>query len=107
MTTTVRLTMAQALVAHLATVHPSSYVGMLDGVQTIGLRGVHELTDQSAALRFVAFIDRVYDAQIPIRATGTPLTTIFGGGMIDGGYRKKYLRCMSRLNALTANGPSA
>ena len=89
------------LVAHLATVHPSSYIGLLDGVQTIGLRGVHELTDQSAALRFVAFIDRVYDAQIPIRATGTPLTSIFGGGMLDGGYRKKYLRCMSRLNALT------
>ena len=95
-----------ALIAHLATVHPSSYVGMLDGVQAIGLREVHELTDQSAALRFVAFIDRVYDAQIPIRATGTPLTTIFGGGMLDGGYRKKYLRCMSRLNALTSSGPA-
>ncbi len=90
-----------ALIAHLATVHPSSYAGLLTGVQTIGLRDVHELTDQSAALRFVAFIDRVYDAQIPIRATGLPLTSIFGGGMLDGGYRKKYLRCMSRLNALT------
>ncbi len=91
------------LIAHLATVHPSSYIGLLEGVQTIGLRGVHELTDQSAALRFVAFIDRVYDAQIPIRATGLPLTEIFGGGMIDGGYRKKYQRCQSRLNALTSH----
>lgn len=89
------------LIAHLATVHPSSFIGLLDGVGVIGLRDVHELTDQSAALRFVAFIDRVYDAQIPLRATGTPLTSIFGGGMLDGGYRKKYLRCMSRLNALT------
>jgi cell division protein ZapE len=70
-------------------------------VQVIGLREVYELTDQSAALRFVAFIDRVYDAQLPIRATGIALTSIFGGGMLDGGYRKKYLRCMSRLNALT------
>ena len=92
------------LIAHLATVHPSSYVGLLDGVQSIGIRDVHELTDQSAALRFVAFIDRVYDAQIPIRATGIPLTQIFGGGMLDGGYRKKYLRCMSRLNALSSSG---
>ena len=91
------------LVAHLAGVHPSSYQGLLDGVQCIGLRDVHELTDQSAALRFVAFIDRVYDAQIPLRATGIPLTSIFGGGMIDGGYRKKYLRCISRLNALTSS----
>lgn len=91
------------LMAHLATVHPSSYAGLLNGVQCIGLRDVHEITDQSAALRFVAFIDRTYDAQIPIRATGIPLTSIFGGGMLDGGYRKKYLRCMSRLNALTAS----
>lgn len=91
------------LIAHLATVHPSSYIGLLEGVQTIGLRGVHELTDQSAALRFVAFVDRVYDAQIPIRSTGIPLTEIFGGGMIDGGYRKKYQRCQSRLNALTSH----
>ncbi len=91
------------LIAHLATVHPSSYVGLLQGVQCIGLREVHELTDQSAALRFVAFIDRVYDAQIPLRATGIPLTSVFGGGMLDGGYRKKYLRCISRLNALTAS----
>ena len=91
------------LIAHLATVHPSSYSGLLGGVQCIGLRDVYELTDQSAALRFVAFIDRVYDAQIPIRATGVSLTSIFGGGMIDGGYRKKYQRCMSRLNALTSS----
>lgn len=92
------------LIAHLATVHPSSYIGLLKGVRAIGLRDVQELTDQSAALRFVAFIDRVYDAQIPVYATGVSLTSIFGGGMLDGGYRKKYQRCMSRLNALTANG---
>lgn len=91
------------LIKHLATVHPSSYSGLLTGVQTIGLRDVHELLDQSAALRFVAFIDRVYDAQIPVRATGLSLTEIFGGGMLDGGFRKKYLRCMSRLNALTSS----
>ncbi|MGR4009724.1 cell division protein ZapE [Leucobacter sp. 1207-22] len=90
------------LIEHLATVHPSSYVGLLAGVDALGIRDVHEITDQSAALRFVAFIDRVYDAQIPISATGIPLTNIFGGGMIDGGYRKKYQRCQSRLNALTA-----
>ncbi|MEV8338912.1 cell division protein ZapE [Leucobacter sp. NPDC077196] len=92
-----------ALIEHLSTVHPSSYSGLLTGVQCIGLRDVRVLTDQSSALRFVAFIDRVYDAQIPIRATGAPITTIFGGGMLEGGYRKKYLRCMSRLNALSAS----
>lgn len=90
-----------ALIAHLARVHPSRYIRLLDGLGTIGLRDVAPFADQSAALRFVAFVDRAYDAQIPIRATGTPLSAIFGEDMLAGGYRKKYLRAVSRLVALT------
>ena len=89
------------LLAHLATVHPSTYVRLIAGVDLITITGVHVLNNQTDALRFVAFIDRVYDAQIPIRATGEALSEIFGGDMINGGYRKKYLRCVSRLIALT------
>ncbi|QRY41142.1 cell division protein ZapE [Microbacterium hominis] len=89
------------LIAHLATVHPSRYVRLLDGLSTIGLRDVVTLQDQSAALRLVAFVDRAYDAQIPVRATGRPLDEVFGDDMLAGGYRKKYLRAISRLNALT------
>lgn len=90
------------LVRHLARVHPSKYVRLVEGIDALALNDVYELTDQSDALRFVAFIDRVYDAQIPVIASGTPLDEIFGGGMIDGGYRKKYLRCVSRLIASTS-----
>lgn len=89
------------LVAHLARVHPSRYIRLIEGVDTVGLRDVEVFTDQSAALRFVAFIDRVYDAQIPIRATGVPLDGVFPEEMLSGGYRKKYLRAMSRLVAST------
>ena len=90
-----------AVVAHLATVHPSRYIRLLDGLSAIGLREVTQLDDQSAALRFVAFVDRAYDAQIPIRATGVALDQVFGDEMLAGGYRKKYLRAISRLVALT------
>lgn len=89
------------LVRHLASVHPSRYIRLIDGIDTIGIRDVAELDDQSAALRFVAFIDRAYDAQIPVRATGEPLDRVFAPEMLTGGYRKKYLRAISRLNALT------
>jgi cell division protein ZapE len=89
------------LLAHLATVHPSTYVRMIEGIDAIALTDVHVLNNQTDALRIVAFIDRVYDAQIPVRSSGVPLSEIFGGDMINGGYRKKYLRCMSRLIALT------
>ncbi|WP_159500767.1 cell division protein ZapE [Microbacterium sp. 18062] len=90
-----------ALVAHLATVHPSRYIRLLEGLQLIGVRDVSVLTDQSAALRFVAFVDRAYDAQIPVRSTGVALDGVFGEEMLAGGYRKKYLRAISRLIALT------
>ncbi|GAA1505930.1 cell division protein ZapE [Agromyces terreus] len=90
-----------ALIAHLATVHPSKYVKLLSGVEFIALEGVHELSDQNAALRLVAFIDRVYDAEVPIIASGIPLDQVFDADMMGGGYRKKYLRAMSRMIALT------
>ena len=59
------------------------------------------LNDQNAALRLVAFIDRVYDAEVPIVASGLPLDQVFDAEMMAGGYRKKYLRAMSRMIALT------
>lgn len=89
------------LVSHLARVHPSRYIRLIEGLQAVGLRDVEVFTDQSAALRFVAFIDRVYDAELPIRATGVPLDSVFPEEMLAGGYRKKYLRAISRLVAST------
>lgn len=89
------------LVRHLARVHPSKYVRLIDDIDVLALDDVYVLDDQADALRFVAFIDRVYDAEVPIIASGTPLDQIFGGGMLEGGYRKKYLRCVSRLIAST------
>lgn len=89
------------LINHLGTIHPSRYIKLIDGVRLIGLRDATVLHDQTAALRLVAFIDRVYDAEIPIVQTGTPLSDVFDADMLAGGYRKKYLRASSRLIALT------
>ncbi len=72
------------LVGHLARVHPSRFIRLIDGVDVIGLRDVEVLHDQSAALRLVAFVDRAYDAQIPIRATGVALNSVFGDEMLAG-----------------------
>jgi cell division protein ZapE len=89
------------LIAHLSRVHPSRYIRLIADLDAVGLRDVAPFTDQSAALRFVAFIDRVYDAELPIRATGTSLDLVFPEEMLAGGYRKKYLRAISRLVAST------
>lgn len=91
-----------ALCAHLATMHPSRYLTLIEGVTAVFLTGVHGIDDQHVALRLVALTDRLYDAGIPVVASGAKLDTIFSAEMLAGGYRKKYLRATSRLLALTA-----
>ena len=91
-----------ALCAHLATMHPSRYLTLIDGVSAVFLTGVHKIDDQNVALRLVSLTDRLYDAGIPVVASGAKLDTIFSAEMLAGGYRKKYLRATSRLLALTA-----
>lgn len=87
---------------HLARVHPSRYVSLVEGLGAVGIQDAHVLGHQADALRFVAFVDRLYDAQVRILATGTPLDQVFAEDMLAGGYRKKYLRAVSRLISLTA-----
>jgi cell division protein ZapE len=91
-----------ALCAHLATMHPSRYLTLLEGVPAVFVTGVHAIDDQNVALRLVALTDRLYDAGIPVVASGAKLDTIFSEEMLAGGFRKKYLRATSRLLALTA-----
>lgn len=93
-----------ALCAHLATMHPSRYLTLIEDVKAVFITGVHGLDDQNVALRLVSLTDRLYDAGIPVVASGEKLDTIFSEEMLAGGYRKKYLRATSRLLALTAAG---
>ncbi|MEN3224195.1 cell division protein ZapE [Mycolicibacterium porcinum] len=90
------------LCAHLATMHPSRYHALIEGVTEVFITGVHPIEDQSVALRLVALTDRLYDGGVPVLASGTKLDTIFSPEMVAGGFRKKYLRATSRLLALTA-----
>ncbi|RUP02140.1 MAG: cell division protein ZapE [Mycobacterium sp.] len=96
-----------ALCAHLATMHPSRYLTLIEGVTAVFVTGVHALDDQNVALRLVALTDRLYDAGIPVVASGAKLDTIFSEEMLSGGYRKKYLRATSRLLALTTRPPGS
>lgn len=86
---------------YLATVHPSRYGRLIEGVSAVYLRGVHAAPDQDVALRLVALADRLYDRAIPVRVSGQPLSELFTEEMLHGGYRKKYLRAVSRLTALS------
>lgn len=93
------------LLKHLSTLHPTKYRALVLNAGAIAISNLQELDDQVPALRFVAFIDRLYEQQIPLRTSGTvPATKVFSQTMIQGGYRKKYLRAVSRIGALCELG---
>jgi cell division protein ZapE len=48
----------------------------------------------------VVLADRLYDRDVPVLASGVPLDRLFPDELLSGGYRKKYLRAVSRLTAL-------
>lgn len=89
-----------ALLKHLSTIHPSGYGKVLAGVSHLALRDVRKLENQVDALRFVAFVDRAYESQLSLTGSGIALTDVFSQEYLSGGYRKKYLRAVSRLGAM-------
>ncbi|GMA33901.1 hypothetical protein GCM10025876_01050 [Demequina litorisediminis] len=60
------------------------------------------LTDQAQALRLVSLVDRLYDRDVRIVASGHSLGDVFTKDMLRGGYRKKYYRALSRMLAMVA-----
>ncbi|WP_093798456.1 cell division protein ZapE [Streptomyces sp. Wb2n-11] len=88
------------LLDHLAKVHPSRYGALTDEVRAVCLTDVRAVPDQSTALRLVVLADRLYDREVPVLASGLPFDRLFSEEMLNGGYRKKYFRAISRLTAL-------
>jgi len=88
------------LVRHLSELHPSRYGALVDGVALVGLTGVTPVEDQAAALRLVVLADQLYDRDVPVLSSGAPLDELFPRELLEGGYRKKYMRAVSRLTSL-------
>jgi cell division protein ZapE len=102
--TGVTLDQFDELCTHLAGVHPSRYGPLLDGVSRVHVRGLRTVDDQSVALRLVVLVDRLYDREIPVVASGVPIDELFAPDLLAGGYRKKYFRAISRLASLARDG---
>ena len=89
-----------ALLAHLRLVHPVQYGHLLDGLDAVIVQGMRPIENQGSALLFVQLVDEIYDAGIRFGATGCDVTELFPPSYRNGGYRKKYGRCESRLGAM-------
>lgn len=90
-----------AVTNHLSKVHPSAFGALVQDLSAVCLAGVTQLTDQAQALRWVVLVDRLYDREIPIAYSGVEISGLFSPEMLTGGYRKKYLRALSRASALS------
>ncbi len=90
--------------AHLEKLHPIRYVGLLEGLQGVFITGLNPILKQDAALRFVHFIDKLYDREIRLSASGCEIADLFLESYKHGGYAKKYARCVSRLGELLREG---
>ena len=92
----------------LKSVHPSRYGGLVAQVGTVYLHDVRTIPDQNQALRFVHFVDKLYDSAVQLRATGVvPLGELFDPSYRHSAYHKKHERCLSRLGELLAEAGSS
>ena len=89
-----------SVLAHLRLVHPVQVAAMLDGLSGVALRDLHPIANQGDALLFVHLIDEIYDAELPLAAVGCRVDELFPTSYRNGGYRKKYGRCESRMASL-------
>lgn len=83
-----------------STLHPIRYRYLLEGVEAVYLKGLEPIQDQNDALRFVHFVDQIYNCGLALRASGVSLAALFPEGYRHGAFAKKYGRALSRLGEL-------
>lgn len=86
---------------HLERYHPIRYRDLIGLFGTLYLRGAETLPTQNDALRFVHFVDKLYDLGKGLRVSGDmPLGELFDASYSRSAYAKKHDRCLSRLSEL-------
>jgi len=85
----------------LAALHPIRYRDLARRIDLLIVREVRRIALLPDALRWVHFIDSVYDRGVPMVASGSiPLGDLFAAGSLDGPFGKKLSRCLSRMEEL-------
>ncbi len=89
------------LLETLRTTHPVRYGALLEQVGVLYVEGVSPIDEQNDALRFVHFVDKLYNLRVGLRLSGNvSLETLFDAAYRDGAYAKKHYRCLSRISEL-------
>ena len=81
--------------------HPIRYAALIKQMDTLYLHHAEPIDNQNDAIRFVHFIDKLYDMKVGFRLSGDILLTeLFDASYRDGAYAKKHFRCLSRISEL-------
>jgi cell division protein ZapE len=94
-----------ALASQLEAVHPVHYAQIASKLDALFVEDLQKIDDQAVALRLVHFVDKLYDQEVRVTLTtrsNLPLVEIFSPTYRNGGYEKKYRRCLSRLHELVS-----
>lgn len=89
------------LMRGLGDIHPIRYHAVVEAVDELLVDGVRPMESLYDGLRWVHFVDKVYDNAVPFAATGEGgLGDLFPGAWLTGPYGKKFSRCLSRLEEM-------
>ena len=96
------------LLGALATLHPIRYAALIQRTGGVAVEGISPIANLPEGLRWVHFVDKLYDAALPFAASSSvPLGALFPEEWGRGPYGKKFGRCLSRMEELLAENPSA
>ena len=89
------------LVGALGEIHPIRYHALAEAMDELLLEAVRPMERLYDGLRWVHFVDKLYDNAVPFAATGeTGLAELFPGAWLTGPYGKKFSRCLSRMEEM-------
>ncbi|HET7321377.1 MAG TPA: cell division protein ZapE [Longimicrobiaceae bacterium] len=89
------------LVEALGRVHPIRYTALVRGLDALFVEEMHPLDSLYGALRWVHFVDKLYNAALPLRASSNvSLGALFPDAFTRGPYAKKLSRALSRLEEM-------
>jgi cell division protein ZapE len=96
------------LLAGLGEVHPIRYTALVERIDALLVDGLAPLPGIYDGLRWVHFVDKVYDGDVSLAATSSvPLGELFPREFLTGAYGKKFSRCLSRMEEMLGESTAA
>lgn len=91
----------EALLGALGEVHPIRYAALVTETDALFVDGLAPIPTLPDALRWVHFVDKLYDASVPFAASSeVPLGALFPEEFVRGPFGKKLSRCLSRMEEM-------